>query len=106
MRLVEKFKQEIKQTAKSSELEALMNKIRQQLKAGNLTSQEYYFLVVVRQKHFQANIAAINGLLPDLSNNNLAVNSIKVDECEIVAEEFEAIERDFANMSEITKKFT
>ena len=102
MRLVAKLKQEIKQTVKSSELEALMVKIRQQLATGELTTQEYYFLVFIQQKHFQANLAAFSGLLPDLTDSD-SIKSIKVDDCELVIEEFEAIEKDFATMSEITK---
>lgn len=102
MCLVEQLKEEIKQTVTESELEALMVEIRQKVKDGDLKPQEYYFLMFVEKKHLAANITTVDVLL-DLSTNNIVSNNIKVDPCEILAEEFEAIERDLQKMSEITQ---
>lgn len=106
MRLIEQLKQKIKLTLRLTELNSVMLEIRQKLNSGELTPQEYYFLVFLEKKHFQANIAPVN-LLPDLSSNqnDPALNSKKVDRCEIVAEEFEAIERELTTISEMKKKF-
>lgn len=99
MRLIEKLKQEIKQTVTVSELDTLMIKIRQQVKTGELTTQEYYFLMFVEKKHLAANITPVN-VIPDLSSD-MTSNNFKVDPCEIIAEEFEAIENNLTKISEI-----
>lgn len=105
MSLVEKLELKIEQTIRITELIAVTKEVERKFSTGELTPQEYNYLTSIKQKRFKINISN-RELLPNFLNDetNFAVASTKLDSCEIVAEEFEAIEQGLSNtMLEIIK---
>ncbi len=101
--LLGELKRRIEQTIRVYEIDDLMQEILTLLEQGNLTQEEYDYLLYIKTK--QLKIVLDLNLLPDqafifrrLQQDHLQI-PVKADPGEILVEEFEIIEQEFIKLN-------